>query len=250
MNRWKKYARIVFICVLVLVLLSAGGIVYWMSRAQPASELALRALQSDAHVKVSQQDGIITFEPAGKQASVGFVFYPGGGVDYRAYAPVLRPIAARGYFVALVRVPLNLAFFRADAATEIIARYDGIEVWAVGGHSLGGVVAAMYAVKHPEEVDAVIFFASYPADDGLKNTAIQVMSIYGTNDGLATVDQIDESRKLLPDDTVFLPIEGGNHSQFGSYGFQAGDGIATISAEEQWERVTEAVAPFLESLLR
>jgi len=250
MNRWKKLTKI-FVAVLVgVALFGVGGTVYWVSRTHPADALALQALRSDAQVAVNEQDGITTFEPVGKQASIGLIFYPGAGVDYRAYAPVLRQIAERGYLTALVSVPLNIAFFRADAATEVMVRFPGIEIWAVGGHSLGGVVAATYATNHPDRVDGLVFFASYPADDGLKNTAIQVISIYGTNDGLASPEQIDESRELLPADSLFVPVEGGNHSQFGSYGFQDGDGIATISAEEQWAEVVEATAHFLESLVR
>lgn len=250
MKRWRKLARIFVTTLLVVVLLGAGGAAYWQSRTHPASDLALQALQSDALVKVAEQNGIITFEPVGTQAATGFIFYPGAGVDYRAYAPVLRSIAERGYFVALVDMPLNLAFFRADAATDVMESYNEIDVWAVGGHSLGGVVAAMYAANHTDRVDGVIFFASYPGDDGLKNTAIRVVSIYGTNDGLATRDQIEESRQLLPADAEFIPIEGGNHSQFGSYGFQTGDGVAEIPAEEQWAQVASVTAQFLGSLAR
>ena len=151
MNRWRKLARIFVTTLLVVALLGAGGTAYWLSRTHPASDLALQALQSDALVKVAEQNGIITFEPVGTQAATGFIFYPGAGVDYRAYAPVLRSIAERGYFVALVDMPLNLAFFRADAATDVMESYTEIDVWAVGGHSLGGVVAAMYAAARPIE---------------------------------------------------------------------------------------------------
>lgn len=250
MNRWRKLAKPFFTGLFVVVLLGAGGVAYWLSRAYPASDIALQALQSDAQVTVIQRDGIIAFEPVGKQALTGVIFYPGAGVDHRAYAPVLRKIAARGYFVAIVSVPLNLAFFRTDAAADVMERFPEIEIWTIGGHSLGGVVAATYAGNHPGLVEGVIFFASYPPDDGLRNTAIRVISVYGTNDDLATVEQIDESKGLLPADALFVPIEGGNHSQFGSYGFQEGDGIAAISAEEQQAQAVEAVAQFLESFVR
>ena len=241
----------VFTAILFLfVLLGAGSAAYWNSRAYPASDLALQALQSDGQVTVKQIDGVITFEPVNTQASIGFVFYPGGGVDYRAYAPMLRLIAVRGYFVALVSVPLNLAFFSTNAAADVMAHFPEIDVWVVGGHSLGGVTAGTFAANHPDLVDGLIFFASYPANDALKKTTVKVVSIYGTNDGLATSETIDESKMLLPADALFVPIEGGNHSQFGSYGFQSGDNAAAISADEQWVQSADAAARFFESLIR
>ncbi|MCF0238629.1 MAG: hypothetical protein HUK24_08520 [Sphaerochaetaceae bacterium] len=39
-------------------------------------------------------------------------------------------------------------------------------------------------------------------------------------------------------------IEGGNHSGFGSYGHQKGDGISTITKEEQWEITVKQIVEF------
>ena len=247
MNRWRKLARIFVTTLLVVALLGAGGTAYWVSRTYPASDLALQALPSDARVTVAEQNGIISFEPVGMRAATGFIFYPGAGVDYRAYAPILRQIAERGYFVALAHVPLNLAFFRADAATEVMERFPAIEVWAVGGHSLGGVAASEYAAKNVDRVGGLILWASYPADDSLAATNIPVLSIYGTND-MAGVERFVQSQSQLPADAQFVVIEGGNHSQFGSYGLQNGDNPASISAEEQWLQAAEATVQFLMSL--
>jgi len=91
----------------------------------------------------------------------------------------------------------------------------------------------------------VVFWASYPADDALKIKNIKAISIVGSNDGLATSDSIDASRELLPADTQFISIEGGNHAQFGSYGLQDGDNPASISAEEQWIQAAALTVEFL-----
>jgi pimeloyl-ACP methyl ester carboxylesterase len=157
-------------------------------------------------------------------------------------------IAEQGYFVALVKVNLNLAFFEINAADDVISTHPEVAHWVVGGHSLGGVAASSYASGHPDVVAGVVFWASYPADDSLKGLAIPVLSVFGSNDGLSTLDTIEESRALLPPDAVFVLVEGGNHAQFGSYGEQSGDNPASIPAEEQWAQVAEATAKFLETL--
>jgi pimeloyl-ACP methyl ester carboxylesterase len=148
-------------------------------------------------VLVTQADGLIVFEPAGSPASTGFIFYPGGGVDYRAYAPALRLVAAQGYRVALARMPLNLAFFDANAADGVIAQYPEIQCWAVGGHSLGGVAAASYASRS-DKIHGLVLWASYPGDGALASSDLNVLSIYASLDGLSTPQQIEASRSQLP----------------------------------------------------
>ncbi len=232
----------------VIVVSLVLAFVFWASDASPASDVALQAMQSDERVNVSEENGWVTFSPADDpQPDMGIIFYPGGRVDYRAYSPVLRMIAEQGYFVALVPVPLNLAFFDVNAAERVRAQYPEITHWVVGGHSLGGVAASVYAKDHVAELDGILFFASYPADDSLKNTDLNVFSIYGTRD-MAGMDKFDETKALLPDDTQYVVIDGGNHAQFGSYGLQAGDNEATISPEEQWAQISTATVEFLKTL--
>ena len=243
----KIVKRVLLGLLIVVVVLTAGFTLWAVDAAQP-TETALDALSSDGQVVVRLGDGFITFEPIQKTATTGFIFYPGGRVDYRAYAPVLRKIAEQGYLVAVVQVNLNLAFFDVNAADKVISEYPSIQHWVVGGHSLGGVAAASYASAHLNMVDGVVFWASYPADDSLKNSDISVLSIYASNDGLATGDKIDASRALLPPQTEYVLIEGGDHAQFGAYGPQSGDNPASISAEEQWTQVADATAKFLETI--
>ncbi len=229
--------------------LALGAFVIWANDAYPAGEPALQALNTDSQVKIKLENNIYTFGPAEVNPTFGFIFYPGGRVDYQAYAPVLRMIAEKGYFVALVPVPLNLAFFDVNAAGRVQARHPEIQQWVVSGHSLGGVAAAMFAKNHLNELDGIVFFASYPGDDSLKNTDIKVLSIYGTND-MAGMEKFAETKSLLPGDTQFVVIEGGNHAQFGSYGPQAGDKPATISPEDQWTQVAAATVNFLSELAK
>jgi len=241
----KIVKRVLLGLLIVLVILTVGFTLWAVDAAQP-TDIALDALSSDGQVVVRLGDGFISFEPVQQFASVGFVFYPGGRVDYRAYAPVLRQIAEQGYLVAVVQVNLNLAFFDVNAADGVISDYPSIQHWVVGGHSLGGVVAASYASTHLDVIDGVVFWASYPSDDLLKNSDISVLSIYASDDGVATGDKIEASKALLPPQTEYVLIEGGNHAQFGAYGPQSGDNPASIPAEEQWAQVADATAMFLE----
>ncbi len=242
-----KILKRVLLGLLVVTVILVLGFVYWANDAAQATEVALKALESDPQVVVDPQDGYIAFSPVGQPPTTGFVFYPGGRVDYRAYAPVLRMIAQQGYFVAVVDVNLNLAFFEINAADAVISNHPEVEHWAVGGHSLGGVAASSYAAKHLEDVDGLVLWASYPADDSLTNATINVVSIYGTKD-MAGMEPFDKSRMQLPADTQFVVIDGGNHAQFGAYGFQAGDNPADIPADEQWTQIAEATTKFLETL--
>jgi hypothetical protein len=84
----------------------------------------------------------------------------------------------------------------------------------------------------------------------LKTGNIPAVSIYGTNDGLATGEKLDESKALLLPDTKFVAIEGGNHAQFGSYGFQAGDNEADITPEAQWTQTANATVDFFIEVLK
>src|SRR5215213_637992 len=143
-----------------LLAILVSGFLLWAAAALGPEPEAFAALRSDEHVTV-RVDDFIVFQPARKDVTTAFVFYPGGRVDYRSYAAPLHKIAAEGYLVILLPVPLNLAFFDVNAADRALADFPGIKYWAVGGHSLGGVAAALYAGKN-ENIDGVIFWASYP----------------------------------------------------------------------------------------
>jgi dienelactone hydrolase len=147
-------------------------------------------------------------------------------------------------------MPLALAVLAPDEALDVMAANPTISSWVIGGHSLGGAMAARFAYTHPEDVDGLVLWAAYPAStDDLSEYDVTVTSIFGTLDGLATGDKIDASRPLLPPDTRWVPIEGGNHAQFGDYGAQAGDGVATISPAGQQAQAAEATVDLLEEIV-
>jgi hypothetical protein len=234
---------------LVMVLLTAGFVVWGETPARPMPE-ALAALQSDAKVTVTS-DKWLVFAPAEGQPTTGFIIYPGGRVDYRAYAPAAHQISTQGYLVIIVPMPLNLAVFGVNSAQDVQAAYPQIQHWAIGGHSLGGAMAASFARTHPDAVQGLALWAAYPASsDDLSRSGLRVVSIFGSQDGLATGEKIEASRALLPADTTWVQIAGGNHAQFGWYGDQPGDNPATLSRSEQQARVVEATLGMLNDLQR
>lgn len=243
----RTFKRVSLIIVVIVVIALAGFLV-WAYTPAAAMPEALAALQSDSQVQVTGEDWLV-FEPAGMQPETGLILYPGGRVDAQAYAPMARAIAEQGYLVVVVPMPLNLAVFGAGAAAEVMAAYPEIQHWAVGGHSLGGAMAANFAKSHSDEVDGLALWAAYPAsNDDLSSSGLEVVSIYGTQDGLATGEKIDASRPLLPPGTTWVPITGGNHAQFGWYGEQGGDNAAEISRTDQQAQIVAATIALLESL--
>lgn len=146
-------------------------------------------------------------------------------------------------------MPFNLAVTNVDAADRVIAAHHEIEHWAIGGHSLGGAMAAHYAYTHPDAVQGLVLWAAYPAsNNNLADRSLAVTSIYATADGLAAADKIAASRPLLPAHTRYVAIQGGNHAGFGWYGPQGGDGQATISRAAQQEQVVAATLELLAGL--
>lgn len=242
-----KFWRVLAVILGLLVILMGGFVIWGSTPAKPMPE-ALMALQPDTQVTITEGNWL-TFSPTGQQPETGFIFYPGGRVDARAYAPAARQIASQGYLVVIVPMPLNLAVLDPGAAADVITAYPEVQHWAVGGHSLGGAMAANFARHNPDKIQGLVLWAAYPASsDDLSVSSLRVISIYATLDGLSTGEKIAASRALLPQNTIWTPIEGGNHAQFGWYGEQAGDNAATISRSEQQAQVIQATTQFLSSL--
>jgi hypothetical protein len=254
--------RIIVICIAVLIAVTFGGMVNAYGESYPPLPEAEEALLSDENVTVTKRrfpltlfsPGYYVFEPAGKDTTTGFIFYPGGLVDARAYAPPLRAIAEAGYRVFLITMPGDLAIFGWKRAGRIIKNNPDIEKWVIGGHSFGGSLSCRYAGAFTADLDGVVLWASYPSEVfRIDDCGLACISIYGEKDGLSTLDEIEESRMHLPAGTEFVEITGGNHTQFGWYGdtpdeLQTGDNPADITRQEQQDLVVGATVNFLEGL--
>ena len=235
----------IIIVILVILAVAGSGFIIWAETSLGPMNEALDALKTDSKVIVSTGDWLV-FQPKNSTRHTGLIIYPGGRVDYRSYAPEAHAIAANGYLVIIVKMPLNLAVFDPNAAQKVIDGYPTITSWAVGGHSLGGTMAAQYSSNAPQGLKGLVLWASYPASgNDLSKTGLQVLTIHGSLDGLVSSTQIDDSMKMLPPGTMRVEIQGGNHAQFGWYGPQPGDNDATLTREEQQEETVQATTELL-----
>jgi pimeloyl-ACP methyl ester carboxylesterase len=231
-----------------IFLIGLVGFTFWATNTPTPMAEAQMALASDEEVEVQSKPWLV-FQPTGDAPTAGLVFYPGGRVDPRAYAPAARRIAQSGYLVVVAPMPLNLAVFGVDRAREVISAFPGIRHWAIAGHSLGGAMAANFADQNPDLVDGIALWAAYPANKvDLSDQDIEAVSIYATRDGLASLSDIQSSLSRLPPETRWVAIEGGNHAQFGWYGPQAGDQEAGISREDQQNQIVQATLKLLDSI--
>ena len=245
LSRKRRIGLLVLVLLLVAVILLG---VRWITGEREPLPEALEALVSDERVEVVQEPWL-TFSPTESDPDTGFIFYPGGRVDPKGYAPLLRAIAAEGYLVVVPEMPLNIAAFRPNIASEITAHFPEIKHWVIGGHSVGGTMAAQYTRDHPEIVDGLVIWASYPADNAdLSRSGLPVGSIYGSLDPRVNDSSVAERRHLLPDDASYTRIGGGDHHQFGSYEIEPEDHHATITRADQQEQIIQATLSLLESV--
>ncbi len=243
--------------LLVIVSMCTAGVAFAGSPfgSNPMNE-ALDAMDGgtgyvvNAHWVWQWANDFHTFEPDNTTPTKGIIIYPGANVDVRSYAVLAAELAQNGYLVALVPMPLDLALLGYNRANKVIDKIDDIGTWAISGHSLGGVMACNYAESNQNKVDGVILLASYPSDSyRLDGTSLAVLSIYGTNDGLTTLAEIQASVAHLPADAEFYEIVGGNHSQFGYYTPDtSGDNAATITRAEQTDEIATAIIDFMPGL--
>lgn len=225
MNTKKK--RILLLVGLVLVLLGVACGIYFGTCYHAGPE-AQAALVPGNGVTVEAAPFGYLFDGPG--SSDALIFYPGAKVECTAYAPLLRALAAKGVDCFLVHMPLNMAFMDMNAAQPIQSAYR-YDRWYIGGHSLGGAMAALYAAKNGEALDGLILLAAYatkPLPDRLS-----VLELHGSEDGVLNRQKLEAGEGFLPAAARSEELSGGNHAQFGDYGLQQGDGAATVSRQEQ-----------------
>jgi hypothetical protein len=243
-----KKKRLKLYIHLVLLILILGYGTYWVNDYYRPTEDAVPVFNSGKSMEISKDD-FITIYPKEETITTGFIFYPGGKVAPEAYIPIASKIASKGYTVVIVPMPLKLAVLGGNKGEEVIKAHPEIKNWVIGGHSLGGVMAANFAKKHLDQIKGLVMFAAYPQDkDNLSSSNLKVVSIYGTEDGCADIAKVTGAKGLLPMDASFKPIEGGNHAQFGNYGQQKGDNKAALTSSEQQAAAVQYTVSLLEAV--
>lgn len=228
-------AALAAVCVLLAVCL-------WAMSAMPPSYPASRgALEAQSFGETTEN--VTVFMPQNIRAAL--IFYPGGRVEHEAYAPLMRECAERGILCMLVEMPMDLAVLDMNAAQALRGVYaHKTDNWLIGGHSLGGAMAASYAAKHAQDYDGLVLLGAYAAGD-LSGTGLRVLSVYGSEDGVLNREKYEASRENYPSDFTELVLEGGNHAYFGDYGEQEGDGAGAISREAQIAYAADAIAAMI-----
>ena len=242
-----KRKRKIFIWVtsvtLVLAIIVVSCAIY-LSDYYRADMAAIEAFITEKEVpyKVIEGDDIV-FKP--EICRAGLIFYPGGKVEYTAYLPLMEACANEGILCVLVKMPFNLAVLDSDAAKGIQEKFPEIEEWYIGGHSLGGSMAASYLSKNTDDYEGLILLGSYSTAD-LSSSGVKVLSVFGSEDRVMNREKYDENLKNLPKDMTEIVIEGGCHAYFGMYGHQDGDGAPKISADEQIRLTAKYIAELVD----
>ena len=208
------------------------------------------AILSDSAVSVQHGDGIWSFIPRGSSltANPALIFFPGALVSPVAYAPLARAVATAGYPAYIVELPRRGAFGGADDPA-LSQRFEGFLAqpntprrWVIAGHSRGAVVASQFAARQRTGFSGLVLIGTtHPRDVDLSRLSAPVTKVVGTRDGVARPAAVEANRAKLPAATQWIWVEGGNHSQFGWYGFQPGDRRARVPAAVQRSTMIRAV---------
>ncbi len=237
-NRNNK--RVLLWIVLAILLIFAAGTIWYLSDDYHADSAAMETIHNPSNgITVVFQNDAYIFRP--EEPKAGLIFYPGGKVDFEAYAPLMERLAEHGFLCVLLHVHQNLAVLEPNAADGVIALFPEITGWYIGGHSLGGVIASTYAAKHREDFAGLVLLGAYSTAD-FSGSDYRAVSIYGSEDRVLSIDAYRKNRNHLPVDTIELVLQGGCHSYFGNYGEQKGDGTPSISREEQQRLTAETIA--------
>lgn len=247
MKQKKSFCFRIFKVIASLLIILTSIFFIYVSYYYKAGSLALNSLKSDAAVDVLD-NGDLIFKPVSNNKNTGFIFYPGAKVEASAYAPIAKEIASNGYTVVIAKMSFNLAILSPNKADDIINNNREINNWIIGGHSLGGVMAADYAGKN-DKIKGLVLLASY-AQEGRDFTSrnMKVLSLWGDNDKVANLNKVKNCKSVMPGDSEFKEIKGGNHGGFGDYGHQKGDGEAFISNEEQMHAASEEIIKLLNKI--
>lgn len=231
---------IITLGILLTLVLAGWG---WLHlKTYKPTEQARQVWQAD----VIKKSGYVIFQADKPLAHL--ILFGGGLVEEEAYAPLSKQLSDAGITVYLVQAPLNLPILASNKALSIIES-ENLEQVFLAGHSLGGVSFAQSVdqLYQNEQLAGIIFLASYPSEkNDLSKLDLPTLSITASKDQVLDWEKYQETKQLLPKKAEYFHIEGGNHSGFGAYGQQDGDGKPTINSSEQEDIVVNQIRAFIE----
>ncbi len=230
----------IFLLVIASILcITVGCTLVYVSNYYHASEEAVECLAAADKIN----HGYYVFGE--DNADKGLIFYPGGKVEYTSYAPLMKSLAQHGFKCILIDMPANLAVLNKNAADGLQELYPNIKNWYIGGHSLGGAMAAAYVTDHTQDYKGLILLAAYSTAD-ISRSNLEVLTMYGTEDGVLNRDKLRKYATNLPKNAKTVVLSGGCHSYFGDYGQQSNDGIPKITRSEQVQQTVDTIISFTE----
>ena len=152
MRTEKKHSkrRIALIIVFAVLILCVVGCFLYVNDYYRASEEVNEYFEKAGNVSVNYIDSGLYLDGPGSENAL--IFYPGAKVEYTAYIPLMYELAENGMDVFIISMPCNLAIFGMDKADDILSEYSYAHMY-LGGHSLGGAIAALYAAKNADSAD-------------------------------------------------------------------------------------------------
>ena len=245
-RRWWQVVRRVWIGTGLASLLLMPVYAWWtyQARIDPA------VLTSDAQVAVTRSGSTLRFLPRSPRPGAGLVWVTGCLVPAEAYAPLARAVARGGAPAIVYQLPWRCTPLPAQPA-QVLADLRALmqapgSRWVLGGHSKGAVyVSALAAAPPPTLGGIVVAGTTHPRDVDLSASRLIVAKVVATRDGIAPLTTSNANRGLLPPGVLWRTADGGNHSQFGWYGTQLGDGRATIDRAQQQAILLDTVLDVL-----
>ncbi len=248
MKIFKNKKLIVFISITLAILVAsftAFGI--YVGDYYRSDTKAITEFQEDWGIKAERlSKNILVYKP--EKPIAGFIFYPGGKVEHTAYEPLMQALADRNIMCVLIKMPFNLAVLDINAANGIKEKFPEIKNWYIGGHSLGGSMAANYIAKN-DWLKGLVLLGAYSTAD-LSDKDIYALSLFGNNDKVMDFEKYEKNKKNMPVNFMQVELHGGNHAYFGMYGEQEGDGKAKMTNEEQILLAAEEILRFVELSLQ
>ncbi len=229
------------VSLFLAVAIICGSILYFNSYTRPSSYP--EGIPENITVETGE-DGSLIFSPENPMAVL--IFYPENRIDFKAYENLMLYCAEYRILSVLVKIPLHQTAFGKNTADSYVKKYADYDNIFVGGHGKGGTAAAEYALENADKLNGVVLLGSY-SKENISDSGLSVISIYGSEDKILNSSKYEKCKANLPDYMTEHVIAGGNHSLFGSYGTQKGDGEALIEYEEQ---LSETVSVFFSHILK